>query len=223
MSLMEFERVSFSYPCSHKPAVEDISLTFQEGKRYALIGRNGCGKTTLLRLANGLYRPQKGVIRWCGRQLEYNGTGLRLLRQNVGLVFQNPEQQLVATTVVEDLSYGLCNLGLPVAEIARRVEETLDTFQLREIAYQPVNYLSLGEKKRLALADVMILKPKLLLLDEPMAYLDYVQRAELKTQLYKIHQEGTTIVVATHELDFAYSWADEIIMLDRGRLVSVSF
>ncbi|HIK36937.1 MAG: energy-coupling factor ABC transporter ATP-binding protein [Geminocystis sp.] len=220
---MEFEKVSFSYPCSHKPAVENISLAIQQGKRYALIGRNGCGKTTLLRLANGLYRPQKGVIRWRGKQLDYTGPCLRQWRQNVGLVFQNPEQQLVATTVVEDLSYGLCNLGLPPTEVARRVEEALDTFQLREIAHQPVNYLSLGEKKRLALADVMILKPKLLLLDEPMAYLDYVQRAELKTQLYKIHREGTTIVVATHDLDFAYGWADEIIMLDKGRLVSVSF
>ena len=219
MVLIEFEQLAFTYPCTQKPTLEDFSLQINEARRYALIGHNGCGKTTLFRLANGLYRPNHGVIRWQGKPLQYDRNSLAQWRQNVGLVFQDPEQQLVATTVEEDLSYGLCNLGLPNIEIELRVKETLQNFNLSELADFPVNYLSLGQKKRLAIADVMILKPKMLLLDEPTAYLDPRQTKELRIQLEKIYQEGTTILLATHDLDFVYTWADWIFVMDRGKLV----
>ena len=219
MVLIEFEQLAFIYPCTQKPTLEDFSLQITEARRYALIGHNGCGKTTLFRLANGLYRPNHGVIRWQGKPLQYDRNSLAQWRQNVGLVFQDPEQQLVATTVEEDLSYGLCNLGLPNTEIELRVKETLQNFNLSELADFPVNYLSLGQKKRLAIADVMILKPKMLLLDEPTAYLDPRQTKELRIQLEKIYQEGTTILLATHNLDFIYTWADWIFVMDRGKLV----
>ncbi len=217
--LMEFESIEYIYPCSQKPAINGLNLQIEVNECCALIGRNGCGKTTLFRLANGLYRPQRGIIRWQGKPLRYNSSSLNQLRQEIGLVFQNPEQQLVASTVEEDLSYGLCNLGLPESEVASRVLQALMEFELSDFADTPVNYLSLGQKKRLSIADVMILKPKLLLLDEPTAYLDPHQTRNLLTILEKVRVMGTTIVIATHNLDFAYAWADRILVMEDGYLM----
>lgn len=218
-SLLAFEQVSYRYPCSSKPALQDLSLTIPPGRRCALLGQNGSGKTTLFRLANGLYRPQRGLVRWRGQPVQYDRPGLSHLRQQVGLVFQNPEQQLVAATVAEDLSYGLCNLGLPEVEIERRVAQALVDFQLQDLADSPVNYLSLGQKKRVAIADVMILRPQLLLLDEPTAYLDPRGTQELITQLDQIYASGTTIVMASHNLDFVYQWADWVVVMNAGQVV----
>ncbi|MBL1209943.1 ABC transporter ATP-binding protein [Geminocystis sp. GBBB08] len=216
--IIEFEKIFYTYACSQKPTIENLSLQLHGGKRYGLIGNNGSGKTTFLRLANGLYRPHHGLIRISGKPLNYDRQSLKEWYQQVGLVFQDPEQQLVATTVEEDLSYGLCNLGIPNIEIEQRVAITLKDFNLTELAHFPVNYLSLGQKKRLAIADVMILKPKILLLDEPTAYLDPKQRKELIKQLEQIFKEGTTILLATHDLDFIYRWADWIFVMDRGKI-----
>jgi cobalt/nickel transport system ATP-binding protein len=216
--LIDFEQIEYTYPCSQKPALKSLNLHIPQFKRCAIIGRNGCGKTTLFRLANGLYRPQKGIIRWQGQPLQYNSTALNQLRQQVGLVFQDPEQQLVGITVEEDLSYGLCNLGLKKTEIKDQIQQTLIEFELNDLAQTPVNHLSLGQKKRLSLADVMILKPKLLLLDEPTAYLDPYQTRHLINTLEKIQAQGTTIVIATHDLDLTYAWADWLFVMDNGQL-----
>lgn len=216
---MEFDRVEYTYPCSQQASIKNLTLNIPQGRCCALIGRNGCGKTTLFRLANGLYRPQKGIVRWQGKPLKYDRTSLNQLRQEVGLVFQDPEQQLVGTTVEEDLSYGLCNLGLPETEVGDRVRQGLLDFDLMDLADTPVNYLSLGQKKRVSIADVMILHPKLLLLDEPTAYLDPPQTRNLLATLQKIRATGATIAIATHDLDFVYAWADWLFVIDQGQLI----
>jgi cobalt/nickel transport system ATP-binding protein len=216
---MEFDQVEYTYPCTSQPALHQFSLQLPAARRCALIGRNGCGKTTLFRLANGLFRPQKGTVLWQGKPFRYDRTSLNHLRQQVGLVFQDPEQQLVATTVEEDISYGLCNLELPESEIATRVSQALHRFELLELADQPVNYLSLGQKKRLAIADVMVLQPKLLLLDEPTAYLDPYQCRSLLRILEMVETSGITTVIATHNLDFACAWAEWIVVMDQGQVV----
>lgn len=217
--LMAFDQVTYTYPCAPSPAVRALSLSIPPGKKCAIVGQNGSGKTTLFRLANGLFRPHHGQIYWQGQPLKYDRVTLNQLRQKVGLVFQNPEQQLVATTVAEDLSYGLFNLGLPESEIADRVHQILQDFDLMELANSPVNYLSLGQKKRVAIADVMILEPELLLLDEPTAFLDPRHTRELLHQLAQIQTTGTTIVMASHNLDLVYHWADWLFVLDRGQLM----
>jgi cobalt/nickel transport system ATP-binding protein len=139
--------------------------------------------------------------------------------QQVGLVFQNPEQQIVATTVEEDISYGLYNLGLPTPIVAERVRQALLDFNLTELAQTPIHHLSLGQKKRVSIADVMVLQPELLLLDEPTAYLDPRHTRLLLNTLHQIHAKGTTIVMATHDLDLVYRWADWLLVMDRGKLI----
>jgi cobalt/nickel transport system ATP-binding protein len=200
--LLKFERVSYAYTGGQDPAIADLSIEIPTGKRCALIGQNGCGKTTLFLLANGLYKPQQGQIFW-----------------QVGLVFQNPEQQIVATTVEEDISYGLYNLGLSTPIVAERVQQALIDFNLTELAQTPIHHLSLGQKKRVSIADVMVLRPELLLLDEPTAYLDPRHTRLLLATLQQIHATGTTIVMATHDLDLVYRWADWVLVMDRGKLV----
>jgi len=217
--LLEFEQVHYTYPGAKQAAINNLSLKIPAQKKCALIGQNGCGKTTLFLLANALYKPDKGKIIWQSKPLQYDRKYLVQLRQKVGVVFQDPEQQLVASTVEEDISYGLCNLGLPEIAIQQRVEQALIEFDLIELAQRPVHHLSLGQKKRVSIADVMVLKPELLLLDEPTAYLDRLHTRKLMTTLQDIHATGTTIVMATHDLDLVYRWADWMFVMDRGRLV----
>ncbi|MEH2114947.1 energy-coupling factor ABC transporter ATP-binding protein [Nostoc sp.] len=217
--LLEFEQLHYTYPGAQQSALNGLTLRIPFNKRCALIGQNGCGKTTLFLLANGLYKPHQGKVSWQGKPLQYDRQSLMRLRQQVGLVFQDPEQQLVASTVEEDISYGLCNLGLPTVEIKQRVEQSLVEFGLTELAQRPVHHLSLGQKKRVSIADVMVLKPELLLLDEPTAYLDKLHTRNLMKTLKKIHADGTTILMATHDLDLVYRWADWIFVMDRGQLV----
>ncbi|MBF0278867.1 MAG: ABC transporter ATP-binding protein [SAR324 cluster bacterium] len=218
-NLVDFEEVSYLYPGAAVPAVQNLSLNIRQNQRYALIGRNGCGKTTFFHLINGLYKPQKGVIRWKENPLKYDRRSLNQLRQQIGLVFQNPEHQLVATTVEEDISYGLCNLGLPESEIASKVQQALLDFDLSDLADAPVNFLSLGQKKRISIADVMVLQPQLILLDEPGAYLDPHQVRNFQKILISIQKKGSTIVLSSHDLDFVEAWADWVFVMDEGRVV----
>ncbi|MBE9094779.1 energy-coupling factor ABC transporter ATP-binding protein [Tychonema sp. LEGE 07203] len=219
LPILEFDRTFYSYPCGSRVAIQDLSLKVPAGKRCGLIGQNGCGKTTFFLLANGLYQPQQGIIRWEGEPFRYDRKSLTQLRQQIGLVFQNPEHQLVASTVEEDISYGLYNLGFSEPDIARMVQEAIDQFDLNELAREPIHNLSLGQKKRVSIADIMVLKPKLLLLDEPTAYLDPRHTNQLIGLLQQIHAAGTTILLASHDLDFIYRWADWVFVMDRGKLI----
>lgn len=218
--IIEMDDVSYTYPGSAQPALDGVTLRIPMGARCALLGHNGCGKSTLFLHLNGIYQPERGGMRWKGEPYIYGRTFLSELRRKIGLVFQDPEQQLIASTVAEDLSYGLCNAGLAESEINQRVAHALSRFGLDELHTRPVHHLSLGQKKRVALAGVMVMRPELLLLDEPTAYLDYLHTRRLLEELDTIHEEeGTTMLMATHDIDLAYEWADWIFVMDKGRLV----
>ncbi len=217
--LLEMRDVYYTYPLATAPAVRGLSFGIPRQRRTALIGRNGCGKSTMFLLADGLCRPERGEICLDGVVLKFDRPTLNRWRQRVGLVFQDPEQQLVAPTVEADISYGLCNQGLPMPEVERRVQQTLADFQLTELARSPLHHLSLGQKKRVSIAGVMTLRPDLLLLDEPTAYLDPVQTRNLLVELESIEQAGTTLLIATHDLDFVYQWADWVMVMDGGQLL----
>lgn len=218
-SLLELREVNYHYPGQSHAVFEQLSLKIQADRKTAILGHNGSGKSTLFLLMTGLYPVDRGTLFWQGNPLDYQRQTLKQWRQDVGLAFQNPEHQLVAGTVAEDISYGLCNLKLSKPEIRYRVEQAIADFQLTEIAHTPLHHLSLGQKRRVALAGVMVLNPQLLLLDEPTAYLDPQQRQTLLLELHKIEQKGTAIAIATHNLDFAYQWADRFIILNQGQLI----
>lgn len=213
--LLEFDRVSFRYP-DGSAALAGCSVGIRRGSRNALIGANGSGKSTLFQHANGLLRPQAGVLRYAGRPLDYGRCGLRELRSRVGLVFQNPDRQLFSASVREDVSFGPLNLGLDRAAVEARVEAALAAVGMAGHAGKPVQNLSFGQKKRVCIAGVLAMEPELLLLDEPMAGLDQAMQEELLGMLERLHSRGMTILLATHDIDFAYRWADHIHLMSAG-------
>ena len=218
--LLEFRDVDYSYPLATTPTLQGLSLRLPKQRKTALIGQNGCGKSTMFAIADGLAKPDRGTVILNDTPLTFDRATLKRWRQRVGLVFQDPEQQLVAPTVAADISYGLCNQGLPESEVAAKVTKTLADFDLETLAMSPLQHLSLGQKKRVSIAGVMALQPELLLLDEPTAYLDPIQTRNLLIELDAIAKLGTTLLIATHDLDFVYQWADWILVMEAGKLIA---
>jgi cobalt/nickel transport system ATP-binding protein len=218
--LLEFRDIYYSYPLATAPTLQGLSFRLPKHKKTALIGENGCGKSTLFLIADGLCQPDRGIVTLDDLPLKFDRAALKRWRQRVGLVFQDPEQQLVAPTVAADISYGLYNQGLSESAVAAKVTKTLADFNLETLAMSPLQHLSLGQKKRVSIAGVMALEPELLLLDEPTAYLDPIQTRNLLVELESIAQLGTTLLIATHDLDFVYQWADWILVMERGKLIA---
>ena len=218
--LLEFKNIYYSYPMATAPTLKGLSFQLPKHKKTAIIGQNGCGKSTMFLIADGLCQPDRGTVTLDNIPLTFDRSSLNRWRQRVGLVFQDPEQQLVAPTVAADISYGLCNQGLPDAEVAAKVTKTLADFHLQNLAITPLQHLSLGQKKRVSIAGVMALQPELLLLDEPTAYLDPIQTRNLLTELDAIAKLGTTLLIATHDLDFVYQWADWVLVMEQGELIA---
>lgn len=196
------------------------TLALGRGRRHALLGANGAGKSTVLRHLNGLLRPRAGQLRSDGRPVDYSRAGLADLRRRVGLVFQDPERQLFAAHVGEDVSFGPLNLGLDAATVRARVDAALDAVGLRGHAGRAVHHLSFGQKKRVCIAGVLAMEPAVLLLDEPMAGLDAPMQAELAALLDTLAARGVTVLLTTHDVDFAFAWADEIHLLAAGRCIA---
>ena len=200
--------------------LDGCSLAIRRGSRNALLGANGSGKTTLLMHCNGLLQPSAGSLRFAGAPLDRSRAGLAALRRRVGLVFQNPDQQLFSASVQEDVSFGPLNLGLDEATVRGRVGEALAAVGMVEHANRPVHHLSFGQKKRVCIAGVLAMQPEVLLLDEPMAGLDAAMQHELLAVLDRLAGQGITIVLSTHDVDFAYRWADDIHLLAAGRCLA---
>ena len=218
-ALLTVQNVSYRYP-DGTPALDNCSLKVRRGSRTAVLGTNGAGKTTMLLHLNGILRPSTGQVLCSGVPLDYSRAGMKKLRSLVGLVFQNPDSQLFSASVREDVSFGPMNMGLPEREVRMRVEEALLAVGMTESADRPVHNLSYGQKKRVCIAGVLAMKPEIVVLDEPMAGLDAAMQEELLTVLNRLHIAGMTIIIATHDLDFAYGWADDGIVMEAGRLLA---
>ncbi len=213
--VLELQDVSFRYP-DGSVGLDRCSISIPRGTRVALLGANGAGKTTLFLHLNGILRPQSGTVLFGGVPLDYSRHGLHTLRSRIGLVFQNPDSQLFSASVREDVSFGPLNLGLDNETVRSRVEEALHAVGMTAYADKPVHNLSYGQKKRVCIAGVLAMRPKVLILDEPMAGLDVAMQVELTHILDQLHTEGMTIVIATHDMDFAYQWADSITVMVNG-------
>ncbi|MDU9376593.1 Vitamin B12 import ATP-binding protein BtuD [Methanocorpusculaceae archaeon Sp1] len=216
--VLEFDDVWYSYP-ARPPSLSGISFAVERGKKVAVVGPNGAGKTTLLLMCNGTLVPEKGSVRIDGAEIEYDRAALRRVRTAVGLVFQNSDAQVFAPSVYADVAFGPANLRLPEDEIRSRVSDALFAVGLAGYERRAPHHLSGGEKKRVAIAGILAMKPEILVADEPTASLDPATAAEIMDLLDELHEDGTTILLSTHDVELAYRWADEVILLGGGELL----
>jgi cobalt/nickel transport system ATP-binding protein len=213
--LLEARALGYSY--GRQTVFQDFHLQIFRQDKAVLLGRNGAGKTTLLHLLMGLREKCAGELRLMGDSIRYNRRGLTAWRRKIGIVFQNADDQLFAPTVEQDVSFGPTNLGLSASEIDERVTAALAALGLQEYRRRSPLSLSGGEKKRVAIAGCLAMHPEILLLDEPMASLDPESCAMLLDSLNRLHESGVTLIVATHDLDFAWRWAKRVILLRGGQ------
>lgn len=202
-------------------ALDDISLSFERGDRIALLGTNGSGKTTLLNHLNGILKPTSGTVYYEDKPLGYNAKALLELRRRVGFVFQDPNDQLFAPTVKQDVAFGPLNLGLPPEQVKKIVADALQTVGMGEFAEKPPHFLSGGQKKRVALAGVLAMQPEVIIMDEPTSSLDPRATSEILHLLLKLNREKSiTLLLATHDVDLVPLFANKMYVLDKGKLVS---
>lgn len=216
--ILQLEEVSFRYP-GGDPVLRQLSIEFPKGDKTVVLGRNGAGKSTLFSICNGLLLPESGRVWLDGKPLGTSRKALREARKRVGMLFQNPDSQLVSASVREDVSFGPINLGLDRRSVLQRVEAALDEVGMIEYVDHPVHALSFGQKKRVCLAGILAMDPEVLILDEPTAGLDPAMVEDLLSLLERLRERGVTLIAATHDLDFAYAWADQVRILNRGELV----
>ncbi len=213
------EDLRFEYDGGFR-GLDGLGLTVERGRRMALVGANGAGKTTLLLHLNGTLKPQAGAVRVNGAPADYSRAGLTRWRQVVGLVFQNPDDQLFAGTVAQDVSFGPLNLGLSDDETRRRVDDALAALDISELSERPTHMLSYGQKKRAAIAGALAMRPEVLIIDEPLAGLDPSGAEHLDVVLRRLHAAGTTLILATHDMSLACAWADEVAVMREGTITA---
>jgi cobalt/nickel transport system ATP-binding protein len=217
--IFEFKDVHYRYAGQDHQALKQFSVSIPEGEKIAVVGRNGSGKSTFFLHCNGLYQPDSGQVYFKGRALVYNRKALRQLRQQVGLVFQNPDDQLFSASVAQDVSFGPLNLGLTEIETRRRVQEAAELCEITHLLERPTHALSVGEKARVALAGVLAMQPDVLVADEPMASLDPWVRLVIFEILQRFYDQGKTILMATHNLSVVRYWASYVVVMQNGEAV----
>jgi len=211
---LEVKNVSFRYLPAADYALSRVDLSLSEGETVCLVGPNGSGKSTLLKIIAGLLSPSEGAVLLDGRTVTREG-----LRSLVGYVFQNPENQIVGSTVIEDVVFGLENLGIPRKEMLRRANRVLECVKLHGLENRAPGTLSGGQKQRLALASILAMEPRFLALDEPTSMIDLKGKSEVLLILEELKRSGHGIVLATHDPG-EMSLCDRIILLDEGEIVA---
>ena len=220
--LLIADHISYIYSpgtAYEKKALDDVSLTINKGEFIGIIGHTGSGKSTLIQHFNGLEKATSGTIYFDGQDIYDKDFNMKSLRSRVGLVFQYPEHQLFETTVLEDVKFGPKNLGLSKVEVGLRAFEAIKQVGLSEKCYDDSPFeLSGGQKRRVAIAGVLAMKPEILILDEPTAGLDPRGRDEILDQIAKLHREGLTVILVSHSMEDVAKYADRIIAMNSGKV-----
>ncbi len=221
-SIIKVSNLSFSYPVEEgkeaSDALRDIDLEIEEGQFIAILGHNGCGKSTLAKHFNGILKAKSGKVEVMGLDASCDENLLEI-RKNVGMVFQNPDNQIISTVVDEDVAFALENLGVPYQEMVSRVDEALELTGLLEYRHRAPHMLSGGQKQRVAIAGILAMRPKCIVLDEPTAMLDPRGRKEVMETILRLNkEEGITVVLITHYMDEAVQ-ADRVVVMAGGEMI----
>ena len=222
MAIIEISNLSYTYPGATKPSINDVSLKIEKGEFVLITGPSGCGKTTLCRCFNGLvphfYQGElKGQVTVAGQDISKNQTFD--MAKHVGLVFQNPENQLFALSVEKDVAFGLENLGMPREEMRKRVDWALNLCGIYDLRERSPHEVSGGQQQRVAIASVLAMQPEIIVLDEPTSFLDPLSAEKIFEVIYDLNKkQGITVILVEHRLDLTAKYTDHLIVMDEGKI-----
>ncbi|ROR28325.1 cobalt/nickel transport system ATP-binding protein [Mobilisporobacter senegalensis] len=215
--ILKITDLSYSYD-NHEKILKDVNLDIFEREKIAVLGANGSGKSTFFLNINGVLIHETGDIYY--RDTKIDKKNRNELRKRVGIVFQDADNQIIASTVLAEVSFGPMNLKLSKEKVKEQVYEALDYMNLIGFEERPPHYLSGGEKKRVSIADIIAMKPEVIIFDEPTASLDPLNQQMLEEVLKKLEKEGKTVLISTHDVDFAYRWAERILVFSKGEIIA---
>lgn len=218
MNIIEAKNITYLYPDGTK-ALDNIDFAVEKGQIVSLLGKNGAGKSTLFLHFNGIFEPESGEILVDGEKLEYDKKSLLKVRQKVGIVFQNPDDQLFAPTVEEDVAFGPLNIGLSQEETKIRVTDALNRVGMEGFEKKPPHHLSGGQKKRVAIAGILAMGPEIMVLDEPTSGLDPKGASKILKLLYDLNNEGMTIIISTHDVDLVPLYSNKVNIIRDGKII----
>lgn len=217
--VIEAQNVSYTYDGNTKRALDGLNLRIRRGTKVAFMGGNGSGKSTFFLCLNGIRKPEDGRICIEGEPIEYTRKGLLAVRSKVGIVFQEPDDQLFFASVYEEISFGILNLGVDESTARREVESVIEELEITPFQDRPAHALSGGQKKQVAIADILVMHPEVMILDEPAAALDPKHTKKVQEIIDGLTDKGITVLMATHDIDYAYAWADEIVLMQEGKVI----
>ena len=217
--IVEAEAISYTYEGNERKALDKVSLKLGRGRKIAFMGGNGSGKSTFFLCMNGILKPQEGRVLIDGCPVEYTRKGLLEARRKVGIVFQEPDDQLFSASVFQEISFGILNLGVDEERARNEVEQVIRELGITPFRDRPAHALSGGQKKLVAIADILVMHPEVMILDEPAAALDPKHTKKVQGIVDRLSGKGITVLMATHDIDYAYAWADEIVLMHEGKVI----
>ncbi len=217
--ILKAEDLYFSYDDEQSHSLNGLSLEIKKGQKIAFMGANGSGKSTFFLCCTGILKPQKGKLFFHNKEVTYKKKELLDLRSKIGIVFQDPDNQLFSASVYQEISFGPLNLGHSEEETKKEVEEVINYLEITPFRHKPTHALSGGQKKQVSIADILVMTPEIIILDEPAAALDPKHTTMVNHIVDQMTQNGITVLMATHDVDYAYEWADEVLLFHEGKVL----
>lgn len=217
--ILKAENLFFSYDDENSHSLNGLSLEIKRGQKVAFMGSNGSGKSTFFLCCNGIHRPSSGTLYFNGEPVTYDKKGLLKLRSKIGIVFQDPDNQLFSASVYQEISFGILNLGVSEEDAKKEVEEVIEHLEITPFRHKPTHSLSGGQKKQVSIADILVMHPDIIILDEPAAALDPKHTTMVNQIVNRLTEAGITVLMATHDVNYAYEWADEIMLFHEGKVL----
>ena len=217
--ILKADDLYFSYDDDKTHSLNGLSLEIKRGSKVAFMGANGSGKSTFFLCCNGIHKPAKGTLYYNGKPISYDKKGLLELRSKVGIVFQDPDNQLFSASVYQEISFGILNLGVSEEQAKKEVEQVIDSLEITPFRHKPTHALSGGQKKQVSIADILVMHPEVIILDEPAAALDPKHTAMVNHIVEQMTEQGITVLIATHDVNYAYEWADDIMLFHEGKVL----
>ncbi len=215
--IIKADNLLFSYDDEKSYSLNGLSLEIERGRKVAFMGANGAGKSTFFLCLNGIHKPSEGTLYLDGKPVDYSKKGLLDLRSKVGIVFQDPDNQLFSASVTQEISFGALNMGMSEQDARKEVAKVIETLEITDFQHKPTHSLSGGQKKQVSIADVLVMHPEIIILDEPASSLDPKHTIIVNKIVDMLVEQGITILMSTHNVDYALEWADEIVLIAEGK------